>query len=90
MLNVLEGNNLAGKIHFVGFDVTKQLIDALRKGEMDGIVAQNPTKMGYEGVKACVDYIHGKPQDPMQDSGAQLITRDNIDTPEIQQMIAGM
>ncbi len=33
MLNVLEQNNLAGKIHFVGFDATPPLMEALKKGE---------------------------------------------------------
>jgi ribose transport system substrate-binding protein len=89
MLNTLEQNNLAGKIHFVGFDATPQLIDALKKGEIDALVSQNPTKMGYDGVKACVDYLHGNQQDPVQDSGAQLITRDNLNTPEVQKLLAG-
>jgi ribose transport system substrate-binding protein len=89
MLNTLEQNNLAGKIHFVGFDATPQLVDALKKGELDALVSQNPTKMGYEGVKACVDSIHGTPQPPITDSGVQLITRDNLDTPEVQKLLSG-
>jgi ribose transport system substrate-binding protein len=89
MLNVLEQNNLTGKVHFVGFDTTPELVDDLRKGELDALVSQNPTKMGYQGVKACVDYINGKPQDPVQDSGVKLITRDNLDTPEVQKLLSG-
>jgi ribose transport system substrate-binding protein len=89
MLNTLEQNNLVGKIHFVGFDTNPELIGALKKGEIDALVSQNPIKMGYEGVKACVDYIHGVAQQPVQDSGAQLITRDNLDTPEVQKLLSG-
>ncbi|MGA2442520.1 MAG: substrate-binding domain-containing protein [Tepidisphaeraceae bacterium] len=89
MLNVLEQNNLAGKIHFVGFDATPHLVEALRKGEIDALVSQNPIKMGYQGVKACVDYIKGVAQEPIQDSGVQLITRDNLDTPEVQKLLSG-
>jgi ribose transport system substrate-binding protein len=89
MLNTLEENNLAGKIRFVGFDITGQLIDALKKGEVDGLISQNPRVMGYQAVKACVDYIHGIPQQPVQDSGEVLITRDNLNTPEIQKLLAG-
>jgi ribose transport system substrate-binding protein len=89
MLNTLEQNNLAGKIHFVGFDATPELVDALKKGEIDALVSQNPTKMGYEGVKACVDSIHGIAQQPVTDSGVQLITRDNLDTPEVQKLLSG-
>lgn len=89
MLNTLEQNNLAGKIHFVGFDTNPELIEALKKGEIDALVSQNPTKMGYEGVKSCVDYINGVAQQPVQDSGAQLITRDNLNTPEVQKLLSG-
>jgi ribose transport system substrate-binding protein len=89
MLNTLEQNNLAGKIHFVGFDTNPELIEALKKGEIDALVSQDPTKMGYEGVKACVDYIHGVPQPPITDSGARLITRDNLNSPEVQKLLAG-
>jgi ribose transport system substrate-binding protein len=89
MLNTLEQNNLVGKIHFVGFDTNPELIEALKKGEIDALVSQNPMKMGYEGVKACVDYINGVAQQPVQDSGAQLITRDNLNTPEVQKLLSG-
>jgi ribose transport system substrate-binding protein len=89
MLNVLEQNHLTGKIHFVGFDATPPLVDALKAGQLNALVSQNPTKMGYQGVKACLDYINGKPQDPNQDSGVQLITRDNLDTPDVQKLLAG-
>ena len=51
---------------------TPQLIEALKKGEIDALVSQNPTKMGYEGVKACVDYIKGIAQQPVQDSGVPV------------------
>jgi ribose transport system substrate-binding protein len=89
MLNTLEQNNLAGKVYFVGFDSNPELIEALKKGEIDALVLQNPTKMGYESVKACVDYINGVPQQPVTDTGAQLITRDNLNTPEIQKLLSG-
>lgn len=89
MLNVLEQNHLAGKKHFVGFDATPALVDALKASELDALVSQDPTRMGYEGVKACVDFIHGTPQPPIQDSGVQLITRDNLNTPDVQKLLSG-
>jgi ribose transport system substrate-binding protein len=89
MLHVLEQNNLAGKIHFVGFDATPQLVDALKKGEIDALVSQNPVKMAYEGVKACLGAIRGEAQQPNIDSGVTLITRENVDTPEVQKLLSG-
>ncbi len=89
MLLVLRQNNLIGKVHFVGFDTSPALITALKAGEIDALVAQNPTKMGYLGVKNCVAAIKGQKIDLQVDSGVQLITRDNLNSPEVQKPLAG-
>jgi len=34
-----------------------------------------------------VAYIHGEQAPPVTDSGAQLITKENVDTPEIQKLL---
>jgi ribose transport system substrate-binding protein len=87
MLLALKQNNLAGKIKLVGFDTSPPLIEGLKKGEIQALVAQNPKKMGYLGVKALVACIHGEQVPPVTDSGAQLVTKENVDTPEIQKLL---
>src|SRR3981081_760857 len=87
MLLALKQNNLAGKIKLVGFDTSPPLIEGLKKGEIQALVAQNPKKMGYLGVKTVVAYIHGEQVPPVTDSGAQLIHKENVDTPEIQKLL---
>ena len=87
MLLALKQNNLAGKIKLVGFDTSPPLIEGLKKGEIQALVAQNPKKMGYLGVKTVVAYIHGEQVPPVTDSGAQLVTKENVDTPEIQKLL---
>jgi ribose transport system substrate-binding protein len=89
MLGALRQAGLAGKIHFVGFDATPPLLDALKNNEIDALVSQNPRKMGYEGVKTCVAAIHGDKVDQSIDSGVQLITRDNLNDPAIQKFLSG-
>ena len=42
MLNTLKKNQLAGNKKFVGFDTSDSLITALKSGEIQGLVAQNP------------------------------------------------
>jgi ribose transport system substrate-binding protein len=39
------------------------------------------------GVKTVVAAIHGEQVPPNTDSGAQLITKENVDTPEIQKLL---
>jgi ribose transport system substrate-binding protein len=87
MLLALRQNNLAGKVKFVGFDTSPPLIEALQKGEIDALVAQDPTRMGYEGVKILVAHIQGKEVPKIVDTGVRLITRDNLNSPEIKKLL---
>lgn len=87
MLLALRQNNLTGKAKFVGFDASQPLVEALKKGEIQALVAQNPTKMGYEAVKTLVAHIHGEKVPESVDSGAALITPENIGSPEIQELL---
>jgi ribose transport system substrate-binding protein len=87
MLLALRQNNLTGKAKFVGFDASDPLVDALKKGEIQALVAQNPTKMGYEAVKTLIAHLHGEKVPPSVDSGVALITPENIATSEIQALL---
>jgi ribose transport system substrate-binding protein len=87
MLGALEQEHLAGKIKFVGFDATPSLVNALRAKEIDCLIAQDPRKMGYEGVKACVAAIRKEPVEAQIDTGTAVVTLENVDTPEIQKVL---
>ena len=87
MLLALRQNNLLGKIKFVGFDTSAPLLEALRKGEIQALMAQNPKKMGYEGVKIIVAYLHGEQVLRSTDTGVVVVTRENLNSPEIQKLL---
>ena len=87
MLSALRQDNLAGKKKFVGFDTSPQLIEGLNKGEIDALVAQNPTKMGYEGVKAAVAAIKGEKVATSMDTGVAVVDKTNIGTPDIKTLL---
>ena len=88
MLLALQDVGRAGKVKLVGFDASQILVDALRAHQLAGIVVQNPTRMGYLGVKTMVDHLRGRPVDKRIDTGVMLVTPDNLDTPEAQELIA--
>lgn len=88
VLLALQEVGLAGKMKFVGFDETPNLINALKKGDINGLVVQDPFKMGYLGVKTLMDHIHGQKVDLRIDTGVKLITPDNVNSPEIQSLIS--
>lgn len=87
MLKVLEDDQVAGKVKFVGFDSSKPLIDGLTKKEINALVVQNPFKMGELAVKMMVDAIHGKAPEKNVDTGATVVTPDNLSQPDIQKLV---
>jgi ribose transport system substrate-binding protein len=89
MLKALQENNLTGKVTFVGFDATGPEVDALKAGQIKALVSQNPFRMGYLGVQTCVAAIRGQKVDLQIDSGVQLVTPDNVNTPEMIKFLAG-
>ena len=88
MLLALRSRGLAGKIHFVGFDASPGLVSALANGELDGLVVQNPLKMGYLGVKTAVDFLSGKQVEQKLDTGVVLVTKETMDQPEYKELLS--
>ena len=88
MLLALRDANLAGKVKFVGFDTPTPVVEALKKGEVNAVIAQDPSRMGYLSVKTIVDYIRGKKIDQMTDIGVSVITRDNLNDAKVQKLLS--
>jgi ribose transport system substrate-binding protein len=79
MLLALQDINRAGRIKLIGFDSTQAFIDAMRAGQLHGLVVQDPLNMGYRAVLTMVDYLQKKPVDKRVDTGVWMITPQNID-----------
>ena len=88
MLFALRKINMAGKIKFLGFDTPAPAIEALKNGEISALIAQDPARMGYHSVKTIVDYIREKKVPLRIDTDLHLITIENLNDPEIQQLFA--
>ena len=86
-LLALEDAGKAGKIKFIGFDSSDIFVQALRAGKLQGIVVQNPFRMGELGVKTLIDHLQGKPIQKRVDTGVTLITPANLDTTGSQQLL---
>ena len=87
LLRVLQDNGWAGKVKFVGFDASPNLVKGLRDGGLDGIVVQDPVRMGYTAVETMVKHLKGQPVEKWIDTGVRVATKDNMDTPEIKALI---
>jgi ribose transport system substrate-binding protein len=87
MLLALQDVGRAGKVRFVGFDSSEAFVTAMRQGELDGVVLQNPFEMGYRGVKTMVAHLRGTPVEKRIDTGVTVVTPDNLDTPASQSLL---
>jgi len=87
MLLALQKADLAGKIHFVGFDSSEKLLAAVSAGQIDALVLQDPMKMGYLAVKTLAAHLQKQPVEARIDTGANLLDKDNQQTPEMLQLV---
>jgi ribose transport system substrate-binding protein len=87
MILALRQTGLAGKKKFVGFDTSEFLLAALERGDVQGLVAQNPVRMGYLGVATAVKRIRGEKVDPVIDTGCVLVTKENRSSAEVKAVL---
>ena len=87
MMLALRSRGMLGKIAFVGFDSSAELVDALRAGEIAALVVQDPIKMGRLAVKAAADALAGRTVERRIDTGVAVVTKDNLAEPEIARLV---
>ncbi len=95
MLQVLRSQKLNKKVHFVGFDSSDELLQGLEQGDIDGLVIQDPYRMGYLGVWTLVQYLEGfdvtepptreHPQGKYQSTGESFLTKANMADAEMRE-----
>jgi len=83
MLDALRSLELNRKVRLVGFDSSEPLLQAVREGDIQGLILQDPYKMGYLGVWTLVHHLEGFDVAPGGDkvlgTGEHVITRANLD-----------
>ena len=87
MLMALTAVQKAGRITLVGFDSSDVYLDSMRSGQIHGLVVQDPFRMGELAVKTMVDHLTGKSVPKRIDTGAAMVTPENIDLPNIQSLL---
>jgi len=87
ILRALQDSGYAGKVRFVGFDSSDKMIAALKAGNLSGFVVQNPFSIGYLGVKTMVRHLRGEKVPGRIDTGSVLVTKENLEQPEIRELL---
>jgi ribose transport system substrate-binding protein len=80
-------NKAADKIELIGFDSDDKLIALLKDGTIKALVIQDPYRMGYEGVKTALAASKGEKVEATVDTGVNLITKENMDSPRSQELL---
>lgn len=65
-------------IPLIGFDGTPNGLAALQDGDMVANVAQDPYNMGFQAIEAAVKAVKGEKVEKRMDSGAKVITEENV------------
>jgi ribose transport system substrate-binding protein len=74
-------------VKIVGFDGTAAFVQAMRAGQLHGFVLQNPFRMAALSLETMVDHLLGKAVSKRIDTGAIVVTLDNLETPETQELL---
>ena len=76
-----------GKVKMVGFDSGTQSVIDLKNGDIQGLVVQDPVRMGYLGVITLYKHLQGEKVDKRIDTGAKLVTAENMEQSEIKELL---
>jgi ribose transport system substrate-binding protein len=74
-------------VMFVGFDGSPPLVKALERGQLQGLVLQNPYRMGQLAVKTLVDHLEGKKVERTIATGETIATPENMTSPEVDALL---
>jgi len=84
----VKNSGLTGAIKIASWDATLTLIEALKKGEVDLVLAQKPAEMGTLAVDWGYKFLTKKTKVPKKiPTGFEFFTKQNVDDPKMQQFI---
>ncbi len=76
-----------GKVKMVGFDAGSQSVIDMKNGDVQGLVVQDPVRMGYLGVLTMIKHLQGGKVEARIDTGVHLVTPDNMNSPEMAELL---
>jgi ribose transport system substrate-binding protein len=84
----IKDNDATDKIAVVAFDSDPAEIAALKAGTIDALAVQNPYFLGYQGVVEAAGATQGRIPPANLDPGVAIVDQDNMDTPEMEALLA--
>ncbi|TFE30583.1 substrate-binding domain-containing protein [Cohnella luojiensis] len=84
---LLQEQKRTDVINLIGFDSSVDEIQLLEAGIVKAAIVQKPFNMGYLGVKNALKLINGGKIDPITYIESNVITKENMYTPENQKLL---
>jgi ribose transport system substrate-binding protein len=97
-MNVISGNGVttavkaagkSGKVKLVEFDAEPLQVQALKAGEIDALVAQDPYGIGQKAVSLAYQYLTGHKSGIKKHygTGSAIITKANVNSPAVKEFL---
>jgi ribose transport system substrate-binding protein len=77
----------AGKVKIAGFDAPESVVGLLKDGTFELTIAQHPAEIGYFGFIAAYAHLTGNPVPTAIGTGFTVMTKDNIDDPNVSKFL---
>lgn len=87
MGRALKQSGKAGQVVAVGFDGNQDLQEFVKDGTLAAIAVQGSFQMGELGIQTVTSIINKEKVEKFVDTGVVLVTKDNIDKPEAQNVL---
>jgi ribose transport system substrate-binding protein len=89
LLTVLrrDTRGLAGQVKVVGFDSSANIVNGLSDNVLQGVILQDPVRMGYESVKAARAKCVGEAVQARVETGETLVTPQNMKEPRNHELL---
>lgn len=82
-----EIGRAGGDVKMLGFDAGSQSIKDMENGDVQGLVVQDPLRMGYEGVMTMMKQLGGETVERRIDTGVVMVTSENMKEPEVHALL---
>ncbi len=79
----LRESGKVGDVKVVAYDTPQEIIDGLKEGVFQAVLAYEAYKEGVLAVQAAVNLVKGEPVEKLQMVGNVVITLDNVDDPDL-------
>ena len=86
-VKVAKAKGLAGKVKIVGFDVSPALVDELKAGNVNMIIARDPFRIAYMAVWTLFGHLKGHDPERRVNTAFKTITVDDLKQQAIQDIL---